>query len=206
MGQKPSDQGEDMLTRSKWVSGWVLAMTICLAAYPVLAAEFSATVVSKAGGQTMHGKVFMKGDKMRSEFQAGGEENITITRPDKKVVWVAMPQQKMYMEMPLSDKMHQKMMMKDPEERAKMKLLGTETVNGYECEKYEMSTTVEGKPVKHYTWVAKKLGMPIKSEAADGSMTMEYRDIKVGGVPDSAFEMPQGYQKMDMPFKMPPPK
>src|SRR3990172_6482918 len=110
------------------------------------------------------------------------------------------------MEMQLREKMKKKMMMKDPEDRAKMKLLGTETINGFDCEKYEIDTAYEGKSLKQYVWIAKKLGMPVKSVSADGSMTMEYRDIKVGGVADSVFDLPQGYQKMDMPFKMPPPK
>ena len=195
-----------MELRLKWVGWACLGLFVGLMAANAQAAEFSATMVSQAQGQSLQGKVFVKGDKMRNEMNMGGESNITITRPDKKVVWIAMPQQKMYMEMPLSDKMQQKMIMKDPEDRAKMKLLGTETINGFDCEKYEMDTAYEGKSLKQYVWIAKKLGMPIKSVSADGSMTMEYRDIKVGGVADSVFDLPQGYQKMDMPFEMPPPK
>ena len=195
-----------MELRLKWVGWACLGLFVGLMAANAQAAEFSATMVSQAQGQSMQGKIFVKGDKMRNEMNMGGESNITITRPDKKVVWIAMPQQKMYMEMPLNDKMQQKMMMKDPEDRAKMKLLGTETINGFDCEKYEMDTAYEGKSLKQYVWIAKKLGMPIKSVSADGAMTMEYRDIKVGGVADSVFDLPQGYQKMDMPFKMPPPK
>ena len=195
-----------MLTSQRFMVGMVTALMFVLVSL-ASAAEFSATVFSKAKGEEMQGKVFVKGDKMRNEVNMGGETNITITRPDKKVVWIAMPQQKMYMEMPLSDKMQQRMALKDPEIRARMKLLGTETVNGYECEKYEMSNVVEGKPITSHVWIAKKFGLSIKSVTTDGSMSMEYRDIKVGGVADSVFEMPQGYQKMEMPsMKMPPKK
>lgn len=195
-----------MLNRRRYLVGFLLAAMFLLAAYPVMAAEFSATVITKTEGQEMHGKIFMKGQKVRNEFQAGDETNISIARPDKKVVWVLMPAEKTYMEMPITEEAQEKILIKKPEDQAKMKLLGTETVNGYECDKYEMSTTVEGKPVKQYNWVAKKLGMAIKVEAADGSFSMEYRDIKVGGVADSLFEVPQGYQKMAMPFQMPPMK
>ncbi len=188
----------------KRMSSVGLAIMFCLAAFVAQAAEFSVTMVSQAHGQSMQGKVFFKGDKMRNEMNMGGETNITITRPDKKIVWVIMPQKKMYMEMPLTDQMHQKMMMKEPSDRAKMKHLGAETINGFDCDKYEISTEYNGKTLKQTAWIAKKLGMPIKSVSADGSMTMEYRDIKVGGVADSVFELPTGYQKMDMPFKMPP--
>lgn len=187
-----------MLTSTMFMMGMATALVFVLVSL-ASAAEFSAMVVSKAKGEEMQGKVFVKGDKMRNEINMDGQTNITITRPDKKVVWVAMPQQKMYMEMPLSDKMQQQIALKDPEVRARMKHLGTETVNGYECDKYEMSNMVEGKTVTQHVWVAKKFGLPIKSMTTDGSMSMEYRDIKVGGVADSVFEMPQGYQKMEMP-------
>jgi outer membrane lipoprotein-sorting protein len=182
-----------------------LAAVIMMVA-PAQATEFSAAVISKAEGAVMHGKVFVKGDKIRNEIDMDGETNITILRLDKQVAWIAMPEQKMYMEMPLTEAMQKKMMLQDPADRAKMKHLGTETVNGFECDKYEISLTHEGQTVKQYIWIAKKLDMPIKSETSDGAMSMEYRDIKLGGVADGVFEMPSGYEKMEMPFKMPPPK
>ena len=192
-----------MLKRMSYV---MVAIMFCLAASLVQAAEFSANIITRAEGQEMRGKIFMKGQKIRNELDAEGQTNITIVRPDKKVVWMVMPAEKMYMEMPVTDEAQEKLLIKKPEDQAKMKLLGTETVNGYECDKYEMSTTVEGKPVKQYNWVAKKLGMAIKVEAADGSFSMEYRDINMAGVADALFEVPQGYQKMAMPFQMPPMK
>lgn len=182
-----------------------LAVVIMMAV-PAQATEFSATVVSKAEGAVMQGKVFVKGDKMRNEMDMDGETNITILRLDKQVAWIAMPEEKMYMEMPLTPEMQKKMMLKDPADRAKMKHLGTETVNGFESDKYEIDLTHEGQTIKQYIWIAKKLDMPIKSETSDGAMSMEYRDIKMGGVADAVFEMPQGYQKMEMPFKMPSPR
>jgi hypothetical protein len=119
-----------------------------------------------------------------------------------------MPAEKMYMEMPISQEAQEKMLIKKPEEQAGMKLVGTETVNGFECDKYEYEEAAPHKnqPVKHFVWIAKKLQMPIKVKAADGSFSMEYQNIKMGGVADSLFEVPQGYQKMAMPFQMPPMK
>jgi hypothetical protein len=197
-----------MLNRRRNLVGFLLAAMFLLAAYPVMAAEFSATVITKAEGQEMPGKIFMKGQKIRNEFDAGGQTNISIVRPDKKLVWMVMPAEKMYMEMPITEEAQEKILIKKPEDQVKMKLLGTETVNGYECDKYEYEVTTPQKsqPIKHFVWIAKKLQMPIKSMAADGSFSMEYRDIKEGGVADSLFEVPQGYQKMAIPFQMPPMK
>ncbi len=195
-----------MLIRRPYWFGGILTLILCLTAPLAQAAELSAKVVTTAEGQEMHGKVFMKGQKIRNEFQAGGETNISIVRPDKKVVWMLMPGEKMYMEMPITEETQEKILIKKPEDQAKMKLLGTETVNGFECDKYEVDASQQGQSVKQFVWIAKKLQMPIKSVTADGSMSMEYRDIKVGGVPDSVFELPQGYEKMQMPFQMPPMK
>ncbi|MBW1992297.1 MAG: DUF4412 domain-containing protein, partial [Deltaproteobacteria bacterium] len=136
---------------------------------------------------------------------------ITIVRPDKKVVWVLMPSEKMYMEMPMTGQSggmmgrptRGKMYIQKP--KTQMKHLGTETVGGYVCDKYEFEEEAQGNqpPKKHYIWISKKLKMPIKMAAADGSFSMEYQDIKMGGVDDSLFEVPPGYQKMVMPFGMP---
>jgi outer membrane lipoprotein-sorting protein len=165
------------------------------------AAEFSAQMVTRSPdvGETQ-GKVYIKGDKFRQEFGAGDEGHISILRPDKQVVWMLMPAGKMYMEMPITPEHTGKMMTK-PEDEARMKLLGTETVSGYEAEKYEVSEK-DGSD-KQYVWIVKKLGIPIKMTAADGSFSMEYRNIKEGGVSDSLFEVPAGYQKMAMPGGMP---
>lgn len=197
-----------MWMKRQCVMGWMAAIILCLSPSLAQAAELSANVITKADGEEMRGKIFMKGQKIRNEFDAGGQTNVSIVRPDKKVVWMLMPAEKMYMEMPITEEAQEKILIKKPEDQVKMKLVGTETVNGYECEKYEYEVPIspEGQPSKHFTWIAKKLQMPIKAMAADGSFSMEYQDIKVGGVADSLFEVPQDYQKMAMPFQMPPMK
>jgi outer membrane lipoprotein-sorting protein len=181
---------------------FVLALMFLLAG-AAQGAEFSATMITKAGPQETQGKIFVKGDKFRNEMEAGGRTQISIVRPDKKVMWLIMPAEKSYMEMPLNPQATEQMMPKKPEEQVEMKLLGRETVNGYETEKYETSVRHRGEAMKQYIWLSKKLGMPIKVAAADGSHSMEYRDIQEGGVSDALFEPPQGYQKMQMPMGMP---
>jgi outer membrane lipoprotein-sorting protein len=180
-----------------------IVLTWWLAAGLAQAAEFSAVIINRMESRETQGKIYMKGEKMRREFAAGEQVGITIVRPDKKVMWMLMPGQKSVMEMPFSKASLEKMMGMSQEQQAEMKLLGPEKVNGYETEKYE--TTVKGsvKPMKHYVWVSKKLGVPIKMVSLDGKFSMNYRDIKEGGVPDSLFEIPPGYQKMTMPPGMP---
>jgi hypothetical protein len=195
-----------MQVRNRRLLGVILGTILLLWAGLAQAAEFSATMVTKAGGMEIPGKVYVKGDKIRNDIQASGHPVTNIMRPDKKLVWIIMPQQKMYMEMPINQETQQKMMSLTEKQKAKMKKVGSETVNGYNCDKYETTMDYQGKPMKVYTWVATDLGMPIKVVSEDGSFSMEYQDIKTGDVADSLFEAPQGYKKMKMPFAMPPAK
>jgi hypothetical protein len=181
----------------------VLATVLFLAASLTQAAEFTATMVTKAGGLEIPGKVFVKGEKMRNEMQTAGQTGIHIMRPDKQVVWIVLPQQKAYMEMPISQEAQQKMLTLTEKQKAAMKKVGAETVNGYVCDKYETTMSHQGKSMKVFTYVATDLGIPIKMVSADGSFSVAYKDIKPGQVADSLFEPPQGYQKMKLPFAMP---
>ena len=190
--------------RSLW--GIALGTVLLLAASLVQAAEFTATMVTKAGGVEIPGKIYVKENKVRNEVQAGGQTSIHILRPDKKVVWIIMPQQKAYVEMPITHTAQQKMMPLTEDQKAKMKKVGTETINGYTCDKYETTMSHQGKPMQVFTWVATDLGVPIKIVSEDGSFSMEYKDIKPGQVADSLFDVPQDYKKMQLPFAMPPSK
>jgi outer membrane lipoprotein-sorting protein len=50
-------------------------------------------------------------------------------------------------------------------------------------------------------WIARELNYPIKIlyEGQQGKMTMEYKNIKQGGLSDTLFSVPSDYQKMSMP-------
>jgi len=187
------------------LAGFLVLTALGLLAGPISAAEFSAVVVRRLNSQESQGKVYVKGDKVYREFVTGREVTITILRPDKEVIWMVMPGRKVYMEMPLTEEMTRELgqLAKD---QASMTHLGTETVNGYLSDKYETSVKNNGGFIKHTMWVSKKLGVPIKITSPEGSFSMDYRDIKEGGVPDSVFEAPAGYQKMNKPGEAPPMK
>ncbi len=162
------------------------------------ALEFSADVVNTGkGGKGMTSKMYMKANKMR--FETPKQDTYTISRQDLQTTWVVMPKQKSYMEMKADPS-------KDPAPREKMKgeisrkLIGPDTVDGHPTKKYEITYKEGQKQMKSYQWLATDLNnFPIKSAAVDGSWGMEYRNIKMGGQPDSLFEVPKGFKKMAMP-------
>jgi outer membrane lipoprotein-sorting protein len=160
------------------------------------AAEFSAKMVLTDGGKVMPGKVYVKGDKMRQEFTDERGQSITIVRKDRKVIWVVMPQHRVYVEMPLRKELPGQFLQL-PEETLKRQKVCSETVSGYATERYQV--TVSGGaagPVIQNFWMCDQLGMPVKMECKEKNLSVEYQDIKEGAVEDKLFEPPPGLKKI----------
>jgi hypothetical protein len=180
---------------AKLLSCGVLA--ILLSGGTAFAAEFSADMVMKGpDGQGMSGKVFVKGQKIRQEMDQDGEKMITILRLDRKLSWVIMPDEKVYMEMKMRESAEDPSLVEkaDP---ARIRRLGKETVNGFICEKIQV--TEKGTVITQ--WLSEELGWPIKGEVKgpEGISTHEYKNIGKGGVSETLFEIPAGFQKMSVP-------
>ncbi|MBI5598242.1 MAG: DUF4412 domain-containing protein [Deltaproteobacteria bacterium] len=183
------------LTASAALTATVVVILFCGAAFAV---DFSADMVSTTKKQgVFRGKIAVAGEKARMEAEGA----ISITRMDKKVVWVLMPAEKMYMEQPLrpenvvpsgEDKM---------QGEVERKSLGTETVEGEAARKYRVTYKAGGKKEEVFLWAAVRHGLPLKIAAIDGSWVVEYKNIKTGQQPDKLFEIPAGYKKFS--FSMP---
>jgi len=159
--------------------------------------EFTADMfIVPKGEEPMTGKIFVKGDKIRQETVEEDETQIMIIRPDKKLTWMITPEEKSYMEMPYqsSDKTFEEW---TAEKEKNAKFLGEETVSGMPCKKYEITEDGE----KTVLWISKQFPFPIKVE--DSEVTMEYKNIKLGSLDDSLFEVPAGYEKMAAPIVPP---
>ena len=168
-----------------------------ISAAPCFALELSADMVSKAGkGKESSSKVYMKENKFRMEMK--GANSYSIVRPDKNVMWMVTPGQKMYMEMKVDPKQNPKVEEKVKGEISR-KLVGSETIDGHPTKKYEVTYKETNKEQKVYQWFATDIKFGIKTAAIDGSWSTEYRNIKMSNQPDSLFEVPAGYQKMNMP-------
>jgi hypothetical protein len=173
----------------------LVIMAIFLMASAAQAAEFSAEIVftSKAAG-VMKQKLFVGNEKSRMETSGA----VTISRLDKKVVWMLMPSEKMYMEHSLDTANIPATSEKFPGEIERT-LMGKEPIDGRMTEKYRIVYTAAGTKTTIYLWLDPALDVPIKTEAEDGSWKMEYKNIKTGAQPASLFEIPAGYTKMEMP-------
>ena len=72
------------------------------------------------------------------------------------------------------------------------KKVGTETVNGRSCDKWE-ATKKDGQ--KDTFWIDQKLRFPIKTQT--GNVTTEFTNIKEGAPDPALFKVPAGYRKLD---------
>ncbi len=161
-----------------------------------LAAEFTAKMVLTDGGKVMPGRIFVKGDKMRQEFTDERGQSITIVRKDRKVVYVVMPQDRLYVEIPLKKEMPGQFL-QFPEKTLKKQRVGAETMNGYSTERFQVIIPEGSRgPVVQNFWMCDKLGMPVKMECKEKSLCVEYKDIKEGGIEDKLFEPPPDFKKI----------
>jgi len=170
----------------------------CVPAY-AMPEEYSAVMETTANGNTSSGKIYVKKDMQRMEMGGQAEGTVNIVRKDKGVVWVLMPEEEMYMQMPLTSKQSNPLTSGDKGEVSRV-TVGEEEVDGHPCVKEQVTVTDDSGDITNmYEWSAQDLdGMAIKAEALDGSWSYAMRDIEPGPQDDSLFEIPDGYEKMDM--------
>jgi len=163
-----------------------------------LAVEFSAdTVTTYKGGNKVTGKMYYKADRFRMDMNVG-DDMMVITRLDKKVVWNVMPSEKMYIEMAFDPK-KKPMVESKFEGEVERKEVGEEMIDGHPTKKYLVTYRSGNDTEQVYQWLATDIKFPIKSAAVDGSWTQEFRNVKMATQPDNLFEVPPGYEKMEMP-------
>jgi hypothetical protein len=168
--------------------------------------EYSADVVMETENNVMNYKVYYGlGGKQRQDMSYQGNQQIMILRQDKKVSWMLMPEQKMYMETRLEQqtKGNQVRDMSDCEVDAKAS--GSESINGVTAEKSRISMSCPNKVgYEGYMWVTKE-GIMVKMDATttyDGKKShfkTELKNLKIAKQDPSLFEIPAGYKKFSMP-------
>lgn len=147
----------------------------------------------------------------RYEFNEDGQEGVIIVKQGSPEIVILMPQQKMAMKSSTTDKMS---MGNDPvasykyyQDQGTVKIEGEETVNGIKCTRSGLWNKENPNQKMFTVWTAEKYDFPIKminhiDGSADGSV-MELKDIESWTPTAESYEIPQGYQVMDMPDMMP---
>jgi hypothetical protein len=82
------------------------------------------------------------------------------------------------------------------------KHIANETIDGHPTKKYLITYKSGNNKEQVYQWLATDINFPVKTASVDGSWVQEFKNINMGSQPDSLFEVPSGYQKIQMPGGM----
>ena len=178
--------------------------------FPLPLVDYSADMNMDAGSSpdgkpmVMKGKIFASKEKERRVMASGGNESIIITRRDKNVTWILMPDQKMYMESLDSEPE------KDPERmvkegKIKFDKLGREKVNGVSANKYKIQVGDDkGDQFEGHLWLTDE-NILVRMEGSSpemgpkGRVRLDYTNIKIEKQNPGLFEIPAGYKRFAMP-------
>ena len=161
--------------------------------------NFSADIETESQGKVVTSKMYLNGLKSRMEMGGAEQSGITIARGDKRLAWVLMPAQKMYMEIAYKPNMATRV--NDPKVQVDRKFIKNDTVDGHPTKNYHVTAVIDGKKQSSYVWEATDLkNMVVKYQSEDKKTTTTWKNIKMGGGSDgSLYELPKGYKKMAMP-------
>jgi outer membrane lipoprotein-sorting protein len=167
--------------------------------------EYSADVVMETQNGVMNYKVYYAlGGKQRQDMNYQGNQQIIILRQDKKVSWVLMPEQKMYMETSLGQPKENKEVQDISDCELDATPEGSESINGVTSTKSKISMSCPNNVgYEGYMWVSKE-GIMVKMDAMvtyDGQKSRiktELKNLKIAKQDPSLFEIPAGYRKLNM--------
>ena len=111
---------------------------------------------------------------------------------DKVEAWMNKGNMIIEMKMPYNALIHQL------PEGFKEECNGEETIEGHPCKKCKITVTFLGQKVNATAWEAKDLQMIIKNMDENGN-GMTIKNIARGPQPDTLFQAPAGYRKLNMP-------
>lgn len=190
---------------------WLAATTTCLIlavpafAGPGINAEYSAEEVVETADSATKTKVYSTPTMERREMSEGGQQMISIARHDKKVTWMLMPEEKMYMETPIGQSAEKKEEKTDLSAyKIEQTPMGQETLNGIVMNKGKMIMTgKDGSKMGGFMWTTKegiiaKMDALSVEKAKKDRFKLEMTNLKIGKQPANLFEIPKGYEKMDM--------
>ncbi len=158
-------------------------------------------VVTSAEGETLTQKMWLKGKKMRMEGTIEGRSMVYLVDADEQLAYIYFPAENTAMKIGLAEA--KETAGESPTEQSgsiiqyNPVVVGSEIWDGKSC--LVVTYTDKGDKVK--TWLWKKYGFPIKIErtTAKGTTVLELKNIELGGISDSMFELPAGVQIMQIP-------
>lgn len=175
-----------------------------------VSAQFKGKMHFTSMGQERVFTVYSADAGYRYEFTENGMDGAIIVKKGSPEVIILMPQQKMAMKGSADNPMS---MGNDPvasythyQDEGITKVEGEETVSGIRCTRSGLYNKDNPNQKMYTVWTSEKYDFPIKLiNHIDGSggATMELTDIESWTPDAKSFEIPEGYQVMDIPKMRP---
>ena len=187
------------------VAAWLLSAVAHAQAPTIPPFSADMTIKDSSRGTNMTGKMYWGGQKIRMDMDVPGHKVSIISDVDAQTTYMLMPEQKMYMEMSGKSIMHgPKMPDVKPFDPANpcgsmtdytCEKQGSETVNGRSTDKWLFKSKTGD--TQHTAWIDQKLHFPVRTVTSEGTQ-VDMTNIVEGSQDASLFQVPSGYQKLDM--------
>lgn len=171
-----------------------------------LSAQFKANMTFNSIGQDRTFKVFYSELGYRYEFSESGQKGVILVKNGIPEIVILMPQQKIAMKGPADNPMS---IGNDPLatywhycDKGTLKEEAKETVNKIPCTRSTLWNKDNPGQKMFTIWLSDKYSFPIKLVNhidSAGDSYMELKDIEPWTPEAKSFEIPAGYQVMDMP-------
>lgn len=141
-------------------------------------------------------RIYIAGDRERQDASLGGKTVTTIIRRDKGVVWLLIPEQKLYEEVEVANASVTSLPGQlDPKRGTR---LGEERLDGQPVSKIAMPMD-EGRQVA-YAWVSPeglvlKAMIPADEQTGRPEARLRLQDVQFGRQDQTLFELPEGYRR-----------
>jgi len=151
--------------------------------------------------QTMTGKMWISGKKIKSEMMVESNKMATIIDGEAKVAYMYNPAENTAIKIPLNQAKTADTPDKftNDADAAKVKVLETTIYEGVKCR--VLLITDEKTKVQTKMWVREDYGVPMRVEVIeeDGTKTVtEYKNMKFGPISGEEFQLPAGVAVTDM--------
>ena len=181
------------------VLSWMLVYSAAEAASPpMLTVEYSAHRRIETDQGVIEGSVAAAPGMERSEMRMGSmSSSVMIMRNDRKVGYMVMPAQRMYLEVDLAQAAQRSGTV--AQDQLDLEVVGSETVSGLATTKYKFVT--KDRSTGGFVWYSDE-GIPVKMDVlskygSDKSRTtVMLHDVRIGEQDRTTFDVPAGFARM----------
>jgi hypothetical protein len=175
---------------------WAPAVAAVMFPAPSLAFEFSGERILKDHGKHIVAGVRARDDRWRLEYAVPQDGAMAvIIRQDQRLAWLILSKRQAFVQVPIVPE-HQLWVTEKLEGEVNRDLIGTEDLNGYPAELFEVTTIVNGKRAHYYQWVTKAERFVMKMVRKEGDWSLEYRNVKFLPQSFRFFEPPYGFSDL----------